>query len=149
MYVVILLTAILSAPGLLGHIVLRDGYYLVPRRDGLILAGSTLEYAGFNKETTTAARELLAGRALQLVPALSDHRIVNHWSGLRPGSPEGIPYICEHPEIEGLYLNTGHFRNGVVMAPASARLLVDCLLERDSFTAFGPYRLLPGPDRQA
>jgi len=138
-----------TPPGLLRHMVLRDGYYLVPRRDGLILAGSTLEYVGFNRETTAAARELLAGQALQLVPALSECPIVNHWSGLRPGTPAGVPYICEHPEIEGLYLNTGHYRNGVVMAPASAQLLVDCLLERDSFTAFGPYRLLPGVDRQA
>lgn len=133
-----------APPGLLRHIVLRDGYYLVPRRDGLVLVGSTLEYAGFNKETTADARELLAKRALELVPALSDYGIVRHWSGLRPGTAAGVPYICEHPEISGLYLNTGHFRNGVVMAPASAQLLVDCLLGRDSFTDFEPYRLLPG-----
>jgi glycine oxidase len=132
-----------TPPGMLRHIVLRDGYYLVPRRDGLVLAGSTLEYVGFNKETTVAARELLAEQALELVPALSGSEIVRHWSGLRPGSPTGVPYICEHPEISGLYLNTGHFRNGVVMAPASAQLLADCLLGRDSFTAFEPYRLLP------
>jgi glycine oxidase len=138
-----------APPGLLQHIVLREGYYLVPRRDGLILAGSTLEYVGFNKETTAAARELLAGRALGLVPALSECKIVRHWSGLRPGTTTGVPYICEHPEIGGLYLNTGHFRNGVVMAPASAQLLVDCLLGRDSFTALEPYRLLVATGRQA
>jgi len=137
-----------APPGLLRHIVLRDGYYLVPRRDGLVLAGSTLEYVGFNKETTAAARELLVEQALGLVPALSECEIVRHWSGLRPGSPTGVPYICEHPEISGLYLNTGHFRNGVVMAPASAQLLVDCLLGRDSFTAIEPYRLLPAADRR-
>ena len=138
-----------APPGLLRHIVLRDGYYLVPRRDGLVLAGSTLEYVGFSKETTAAARELLAGQALGLVPALSKYEIVRHWSGLRPGTSTGVPYICEHPEISGLYLNTGHFRNGVVMAPASAQLLRDCLLGRDSFTAFEPYRLLPVANRQA
>ena len=132
-----------ASPGLLRHIVLRDGYYLIPRRDGLVLAGSTLEYVGFNKETTAAARDLLAERALGLVPALSGCEIVRHWSGLRPGSPAGVPYICEHPEIGGLYLNTGHFRNGVVMAPASARLLVDCLQGRDSFTTLEAYRLPP------
>lgn len=138
-----------APPGLLRHIVLREGYYLVPRRDGLILAGSTLEYVGFNKETTVAARELLVARALGLVPALSKCEIVRHWSGLRPGTSMGVPYICEHPEISGLYLNTGHFRNGVAMAPASAQLLVDCLLGRDSFTTVEPYRLLAPAERQA
>lgn len=136
-----------TPPGLLRHIVLRDGYYLVPRRDGLILAGSTLEYVGFVKETTVAARKLLAGQALGLVPVLSKYEIVRHWSGLRPGTATGVPYICEHPEIRGLYLNTGHFRNGVVMAPASAQLVVDCLLGRDSLTAFEPYQLLPAAER--
>lgn len=138
-----------APPGLLRHIILRDGYYLVPRRDGLVLAGSTLEYVGFNKETTVEARKLLAERASEIVPALSEYEIVRHWSGLRPGTPEGVPYICEHPEIGGLYLNTGHFRNGVVMAPASAQLLVDCLLGQDSFTAVEPYRLLPVTGLQA
>ena len=128
-------------PGLLRHITMHGDYYLIPRQNGLVLAGSTLEYTGYNKETTQDAREVLKEKAISLVPALSSYKIIKHWAGLRPGAPDGIPFIGEHPEIRGLYVNTGHFRNGVVMAPASAQLLLDCVLERDSFTGFSPYTL--------
>lgn len=128
-------------PGLLQHIVLRDGHYLIPRRDGLVLAGSTLEHAGYDRSVTAQGREALLQAALNILPALADYALVNHWAGLRPGSPDGIPWICEHNEISGLYLNVGHYRNGVVMAPASAQLLADCLLRRTSFTGFAPYQL--------
>ena len=128
-----------ARPGLLRHITMHGDYYLIPRQNGLVLAGSTLEYTGYNKETTQAARDVLREKAISLVPALSDFRIIKHWAGLRPGTFAGIPFIGEHPQIGGLYMNTGHFRNGVVMAPASAQLLLDCMLGRESFTQFSPY----------
>ncbi|MGB5261736.1 MAG: FAD-dependent oxidoreductase [Gammaproteobacteria bacterium] len=130
-----------ARPDLLRQIVVHDGYYLIPRRDGLVLAGSTLERTGFRKHTTQAARALLTGRALRLLPGLSDYPVVGHWSGLRPGSDSGIPLIGEVPGIEGMFLNAGHFRNGVGMAPASARLLVDGILGRESFTNPADYAL--------
>jgi glycine oxidase len=128
-----------APPGMLRHIVQGGGHYLIPRRDGLVLVGSTLEEAGFNKDTTPQAREELLEAAIGIVPVLADYPVIRHWAGLRPGSPDGTPYIGKHSEIRGLYLNTGHFRNGVVMAPASAQLLVDCLLKRASFTDAAPY----------
>jgi len=130
-----------TVPGLLRHITLDRGYYLIPRQNGLVLVGSTLEYVGFNKDTTATARAELQDRALALMPALADYDIVRHWAGLRPGTKDNIPFIGEHPKISGLFVNAGHFRNGVVMAPASAQLLVDCMLERPSFTPFEPYSL--------
>jgi len=130
-----------ARPDLLRRIVLRDGRYLIPRRDGLILAGSTLEEAGFDKAVTTAGYEELRQAAFNILPSLADYPVVKHWAGLRPGSPHGVPYIGECSEISGLYLNTGHYRNGVAMAPASAQLLADCLLDRTSFTALEPYRV--------
>ena len=128
-----------ASPGILQHIVLHEGHYLVPREDGLVLAGSTLEYTGYDQSITEAARDELSRSARRLVPALSGCEVVRQWAGLRPGSPDGVPFIDEHPGIKGLFINTGHFRNGVVMAPASARLLADRLFERDSFTAASPY----------
>ena len=130
-----------ASPGLLRHIVRADGRYLIPRRDGLVLAGSTLEYTGFEKKTTLEARDSLAGFARQLLPGLNDCEIVNHWAGLRPGKTDGVPIVGEHPEIKGLYLNTGHFRNGVILAPASAQLLLDIMMGRASFTKPDAYRL--------
>jgi glycine oxidase len=130
-----------ARPGLLCHITLYGGHYLIPRQNGLVLAGSTLEYTGYNKETTEEARETLTEKALDLMPALSGYPVIKHWAGLRPGTATSVPYIGEHPQIHGLFVNTGHFRNGVVMAPASAQLLADCMLGRDSFTPFEAYSL--------
>jgi glycine oxidase len=131
-----------TRPGLLRHITMYGDYYLIPRQNGLVLAGSTLEYTGYTKKTTQAARNMLEEKALMLVPALSKYKVIKHWAGLRPGSPDGIPFIGEHPQVSGLYMNTGHFRNGVVMAPASAQLLLDSMLGRESFTSFAPYMVI-------
>ena len=128
-----------AAPDLLRHISLYQGRYVIPRRDGRVLVGSTLERVGFDKATTETARADLHQAALQLVPALADCPLEQHWAGLRPGSPSGIPCVGPHPHCAGLYLNVGHYRNGVVLGPASVRLLVDQLLGRPSFTAPEPY----------
>jgi glycine oxidase len=132
-----------APPRLLRRIILYDGDYLIPRRDGHILAGSTLEDAGFDKATTAQARTQLRTKAVEWVPALSDYPILHHWSGLRPGSPAGIPYIGEHPGIRGLFFNTGHFRCGVALAPASAQLAADLVLGRTPTLPPEPYALTP------
>jgi len=126
-------------PGRVRHIVLDQGRYLIPRRDGRVLMGSTLEYTGFDKSTTDTARAELAEAAFRLVPALRELPIEHHWAGLRPGSPEGIPAIGHHPRLEGLFINAGHFRNGVVLGAASARLLADLLLGRPPIVDPAPY----------
>lgn len=115
-------------PGLLPCILYRDDFYLIPRRDGHILAGSTVEDVGFDKSTTEEAAWSLAGKAQALLPQLVDAPLIRHWSGLRPGSPENIPMIGRHPDFDNLYLNTGHFRYGVTMAPASAIILADLVI---------------------
>ncbi|MFZ5594346.1 MAG: glycine oxidase ThiO [Pseudomonadota bacterium] len=116
-----------ARPGVVSRIVLSRGRYLIPRRDGRVLAGSTVEYAGFDKSATAEALAQLHQAAVALAPALADYDIERHWAGLRPGSPEGVPFIGEHPRVRGLFVNAGHFRNGVVMGPASARLLADIM----------------------
>ena len=128
-----------AKPGVLQHIVVYRGHYLIPRRDGLVLAGSTLEHTGYRKQVTKVAEQMLSNMAVTLVPALSEFSLAGHWAGLRPGTPDGIPLIGELREIKGLFLNTGHYRNGVGMAPAAARLLVDGLLGRASFIDPAPF----------
>ncbi len=132
-----------AEPGVVKRILLDVDHYVIPRRDGRILAGSTMERVGFDKSTTDAALQTLRQAAERLVPALGHYPLERHWAGLRPGSPEGIPYISPHPRIEGLFVNAGHFRNGVVMGPASARLLADLILEREPILDPCPYRI-PG-----
>ena len=126
----------------LKRIVLNNHRYLVPRRDGRILVGSTLEDTGFEKSTTMAARDELLQAALEMVPGLAHCPVESHWAGLRPGSPDGVPYIGEHPGISGLFVCSGHFRNGIVLGPASARLAVDLMLEREPIVDPAPFRLL-------
>lgn len=127
------------APGLLPHILLQDGVYLIPRMDGHILVGSTLEDVGFDKGVTEAARESLLSRAVAMFPPLSRANLVRHWAGLRPGSPDNVPVIGRHPEIENLYLNAGHFRYGVTMAPASASLLANMIAGEMQTIDASPY----------
>ncbi len=109
----------------LRHIVLQEGMYLIPRRDGHLLVGSTLEDVGFDKSITQEARDSLWQRAQHLLPALRGMPLLQHWSGLRPAAPGNIPTIGRHPQLENLYLNSGHFRYGVTMAPASVEILLN------------------------
>ena len=117
-------------PGLVSRITLHKGRYVVPRRDGRVLFGSTLEYTGFDKRTTSAALDELKQAAFEMLPALASQPVEKHWAGLRPGSPDGVPVVGPHPTVDNLYINAGHFRNGVVLGPASARLLADHILQR-------------------
>lgn len=127
--------------GLVERVVLKDGRYVIPRGDGRILAGSTLEEVGFDKRTTRQAYESLYASAISIVPALADCPVEHHWAGLRPGSPDGVPMIGAVPGFDGLHVNAGHYRNGLVLAPASTRLLVDQLIGCEPIVDPAPYRL--------
>lgn len=131
-----------AKPETLSHMVLDGDQYLIPRRDGKILAGSTVEHRGFEKATTAEAREQLYTFATRLYPELKGFPVCEHWAGLRPGTPDGIPYIGNHPEIGNLYINAGHFRNGLVMGPASAQLLAELILQQTP--SLNPAAYAPG-----
>ncbi len=115
----------------LAHIIYKDGFYLVPRQDGLLLAGSTLEDVGFDQNTTEDVKQALQTKAEKILPSLKNAPILKHWSGLRPGTPENLPTIAAHPSMQNLYLNTGHFRYGLTMAPASAQRIAALMCDYD------------------
>lgn len=134
---------LLSAQNIpLKRLILKDNHYLIPRRDGRILVGSTLEDTGYEKSTSDSARDELLHAAVEMVPTIKESHIERQWAGLRPGSPDGIPYIGEHPGISGLFVCTGHFRNGIVLGPASARLAADLMLGREPEFDLGQFRLV-------
>lgn len=131
-----------AEPNTLRTIVLDGDHYLIPRLDGHILAGSTVEQnEAFDKSPSAAGKTELSEFALNLLPTLKNFPLVKHWAGLRPGTPNGIPYIGKHPEIENLSINAGHFRNGLAMAPASAQLIADLILNRPTKVNPEAYRL--------
>ncbi len=131
--------------------------YLVPRRDGRVLVGSTEEaQPDFKKHTTVAGVAGLLDLARRVVPALAEAEVEQCWSGLRPGTPDGLPFLGPWPEIDGVFVATGHYRSGLTLAPATAEVLADVVLgaaPRLDLSAFRPDRLLglahtsAGPNR--
>ncbi len=121
--------ALKNSPITLKHILFKQGHYLIPRKDGLILAGSTLEDVGYEKTPTRAARDQLWKKSLDMMPELASCEISHHWTGLRPGSIDNIPTIGPHPGIDGLFFNCGHFRYGLTMAPTSCEILTKWILD--------------------
>ncbi len=128
-------------PDTIHHMMLEENRYIIPRKDGRILFGSTLEEVGFDKSTTSTARTALEQLAIRRFPVLKGFSVEQHWAGLRPAAPAGIPYIARHPQIDNLFINAGHYRNGVVLGPASARLLGDLLLDRKPIVDPAPYTM--------
>ncbi|MGH9713945.1 MAG: glycine oxidase ThiO [Candidatus Acidiferrales bacterium] len=116
--------------------------YLVPRSDGRIIAGSTLENAGFDKHVTPSGICQILGAALELVPGLANAEIIETWAGLRPGTPDQLP-ILGPTDFEGLLIATGHYRNGILLAPVTAKLLREWILHQQvsiDTSAFSPLR---------
>lgn len=111
---------------LLDCIVLNNGKYCIPRKNGQLLIGSTLEDRGFNKQTTLEAKEQLQLFAEEMVPELKHYQPNHHWAGLRPQASQ--PIISKHNQLANLYINTGHYRNGILQAPASGRLMRNLIL---------------------
>jgi glycine oxidase len=111
--------------------------YLVPRPGGSVLAGATVEHVGFRKEVTAAGVARIASAAIALLPDLGEAQFVRAWAGFRPGTPDGWPILGPSP-LAGLFLATGHFRNGILLAPVTALRLADAITGAASpdFTAF-------------
>jgi glycine oxidase len=103
--------------------------YLVPRNDGRILAGATVEYVGFDRHVTAGAVQKVLSAAIELAPGLANARIEETWAGLRPDSPDHLP-ILGPTDLDGVLIATGHFRSGVLLTPITARLLREWITEQ-------------------
>jgi glycine oxidase len=126
----------------LKHVIRSPEIYLIPRSDGRILAGATVEEAGFDKRTDIATIQRLHRAALALVPELRDAKILEDWAGLRPGTPDALP-ILGATATPGYYVATGHFRDGILLAPVTAQVMAEVINGTEcnyNLNAFAPER---------
>lgn len=130
-----------SGASLFRRVVMLGPRYLVPRTDGRVLVGSTEEDAGFDKRTTAAAVAGLIDFAVSLVPALADATLERSWAGLRPGSPDGLPFIGPVPGFDNLVIAAGHFRAGIQLSPATALALSEHFLGKPLTVPLDAFRL--------
>jgi glycine oxidase len=137
-----MLCLIMPSHSLLQHVVRSPKVYLIPRSDGRLLVGATVEEAGFDKRTVPATIQRQHQAALELMPKLRDAKIHEDWAGLRPGSPDGLPILGE-TEVPGYYVASGHFRDGILLAPITAQLMAQVIsgeTPAQDISAFSPQR---------
>lgn len=124
-----MLCVLMPKKDLVSHVVRTPDVYLIPRSDGRLLIGATMEEAGFDKQTVTETLQKLRKSALDLVPKLADAHILEAWAGLRPGTPDNLP-ILGATATQGYYVATGHFRDGILLAPITARVMSQVIAGR-------------------
>jgi len=130
-----------DGPGL-RRVLRSEKGYLVPRRDGRIVAGSTSEEVGFERRVTPAGMRKIFDAAIELFPGLAGAEVLETWSGLRPGTPDDLP-ILGPTDISGLLIATGHYRNGILLAPVTAKLIREWITGAHGgfdATAYSPMR---------
>jgi len=111
------------------NILYSNDFYILQRKDGVIIAGSTIEEVGFDETVTINKKEVLMRKAETLIPDLADVQVENHWAGFRPGTKKNIPFIQKDDNYENVFVNSGHFRYGLTMAPQSAEMLNEILIK--------------------
>jgi glycine oxidase len=137
-----MLCLIMPSRTLLKHVVRSPEVYLIPRSDGRLLVGATVEEAGFDKRTDLGTIQRLHKAAIALVPKLADAKILEDWAGLRPGTPDALPILGETP-TPGYFVATGHFRDGILLAPITAEVMAAVIEGRKpeyDLSAFSPAR---------
>jgi glycine oxidase len=112
------------------HVVYSPRGYIVPRLDGRLLAGSTTEHAGFDKRVTGRGLNTITKHALEIAPMIGELPLVDTWAGLRPRSLDDLPVIGECASTRGLCYATGHYRNGILLAPVTAELIAEQIMSR-------------------
>jgi len=124
---------------LLRHVVRSPEIYLIPRSDGRLLAGATLEEAGFDKRTVPETIQRLHRTAVAMMPNLSEARILEDWAGLRPGTPDNLP-ILGATRTPGYFVATGHYRDGILLAPVTARAMAQVITSGKTEYDLAPFR---------
>ncbi len=128
-------------PGLMRHIVKHDKAYFVPRADGRILVGASMERVGFERGTTRDVIGELLSAMRQIAPGLEDVPVEKAWMGFRPGSPDGLPFLGPVASMPGVWVASGHYRNGVALAPITAEVISRWIMEGDPGLPMDAFRV--------
>lgn len=135
-----------AKPQLTRHVIYSKRGYIVPRHDGRLLAGSTSEKAGFAKHVTAGGISSILQNAREIAPSVSTLPIVDTWAGLRPCSSDGLPVLGACDEIDGLFYATGHYRNGILLAPITGELISEAIVADAASPLLVPF--LPNRGRE-
>ena len=115
----------------LKHTLFHDQCYMVPRNNGTIVIGATMIENDWNESVSLSGIESLIAKAKTMLPAVSDMKLDSFWAGLRPQTFDQKPFIGHHPEEEGILFATGHYRNGILLAPVTGKMITDLILKRE------------------
>lgn len=132
-----------AQPQVSRHVVYSPRGYIVPRRDGRLLAGSTTEHAGFEKRVTAAGIHSILTAALEISPRIASLPLTDSWAGLRPRAADTLPVLGPCAEIGGVFYATGHYRNGILLAPVTGEIIAGAIVDG----VFPPALDIFSPDR--
>lgn len=133
--------SVLTERPLLDCTVFSHGCYLVPKKGGRIIVGATVKPHTFNQKVTLEGISSLMERAKQLIPAIAEGEWEKSWAGIRPQTFDGLPYLGEHPACKGLFVATGHFRNGILLSPITGEIIADMVEGKASSTNLAPFQI--------
>ncbi|MEO5328647.1 MAG: glycine oxidase ThiO [Magnetococcus sp. THC-1_WYH] len=128
-----------TRPAALRHVLYGYQGYVVPRRDGRVLMGSTLEERGFDKAVTLDGIHRITSMAREMAPCLGEARLAATWSGLRPAPGDGLPMLGESRHVRGLFFATGHYRNGILLTPITGTIIADLVEKKSPVVDITPF----------
>jgi glycine oxidase len=131
------------------HVLYSRRGYLVPRLSGYLIAGSTTEHAGYDKRVTAGGVASIIKSAIEVMPCVADQSIIETWAGLRPHAPDDLPILGADPRVEGLIYATGHYRNGILLAPITAQAISELIIKGESYISLAPFSVARFANRQA
>jgi glycine oxidase len=134
-----------ARPQIARHVIYSSLGYLVARRDGRVLAGSTEELVGFDKRVTIEGRDAIRSMAVEIAPGIAALPMIDSWAGFRPRAKDGLPVLGPSAEVAGLFYATGHYRNGILLAPITGKVIAEMIVDRSmpaNLAVFSPNRFV-------
>ncbi|RLQ92784.1 glycine oxidase ThiO [Planomicrobium sp. Y74] len=133
--------SVLAESPLLTNTIFTHSCYLVPKKGGRIIVGATVIPNTFNQQVTVEGISLLMENAKKLVPSIVQAEWEGAWTGIRPQTADGLPYLGEHPEYKGLFIATGHYRNGILLSPITGEVMADLVEGKTPSIDISPFRV--------